>query len=177
MGGHFSFASVLLPSRFRFASVMRVNCEGQSASPVRDSWTPSVLLPFCFRYSSLSLFCHNSMPSEGAKLGITGALKRLHLRMLPGAPSPTPQNTSRPTSAVSATVCFRSASVLPEFLAPGRFGIFPAPRMLPGAPPARTHLWTPVRGPQSVFPWTPVRDSCLLPFCFRSASVPLPLCR
>ena len=153
----------LLPFRFRFASVMRVKCEGHSASLVRDSWNPSVLLPL---FESFTIFLNNSVPSEGAKLGITGALKRLHLRMLPGAPSPTPQNASRPTSAVSATVCFRSASVLPEFLAPGRFGIFPAPPDASRSPPRQDSSVDPspcFRGPQSA-----------IHVCFRFASVPLP---
>ena len=55
--GNFWFASVPLPFRFRFASVMRV----MSTSLSKDSkvlWKyslesfrwPSVLLPFCFRY-------------------------------------------------------------------------------------------------------------------------------
>ena len=117
------------------------------------------------------------MPSEGAKLGITGVLKA------PPPPdasrSPLPNSPKRlPAHFLGFRDCllpFRFRS--PRVLGAGSLWDFPGPPGCFQEPPPRQDSsvdpspWTPVRGPQSVFPWTPVRDSCLLPFCFRSASV------
>ena len=150
---------------------MRVNCEGQSASPVRDSWTPSVLLPFCFRYSSLSLFFHNSVPSEGAKLGITGVLK--------APPPPDASRSPLPNSPKRLPAHFRGFR---DCLLPFRFR---SPRVLgagslwdfPGPPGCFQEPSPPglICGPQSVDPSPCFRGpQSAIHVCFRFASVPLP---